>query len=229
MIERGGSACVTPGFHVWKFTFHNHAWPCGTACFQMTSKKKKKKQKGGRPKISFQQQFGATESVSSVFNYILSHLARKQVWVNMKLVTLQLLGPGLLADPVRVSCSKEPSFDLLSGAPTKLRMRGITVVLIHFIFVREPRSTKPDCSAKLIKPSGLYRLFPGKLRFLHLNECMRNCGVAYDRLPDRALICCRRRTLQSLQTGFLSEWLCCCHPLTLYSSKDGRKKRKQCT
>lgn len=49
---------------------------------------KKNESKSGRPKISFQLQFGTTESVSSAFNYILSHLARKEVWVNMKLVTL---------------------------------------------------------------------------------------------------------------------------------------------
>lgn len=61
---------------------------------------KKKKEKKWSPEISFQQHFGATASVSSVFNYILSHLARKEVWVNMKLVTLYLLGAGLLADPV---------------------------------------------------------------------------------------------------------------------------------
>lgn len=48
-------------------------------------------------------------------------------------------------------------------------------------------------------------------------------------LLDRAPIWYCLPTFQSLQTGFVSERLCCYHQLTLYSSKDGRKKRKQCT
>lgn len=39
-----------------------------------------------------------------------------------------------------------------------------------------------SCKTELwivVKPLGLYRLFPGKQQLFHCNECMHNCGVAY--------------------------------------------------
>lgn len=85
--------------------------------------------------------------------------------------------------------------------PPNYRWEGIAADTFHLCSRSGRHKARLSCKTTpwiLDKPSGLYRLFSGTLCLLRPNECRHNCGVAYDRLPDRALIWCRRQTFQSL-------------------------------
>lgn len=54
--------------------------------------------------------------------------------------------------------------------------------LSHAIKKAVAQLARLSCKTELwivVKPLGLYRLFPGKQQIFHCNECMHNCGVAY--------------------------------------------------
>lgn len=85
----------------------------------------------------------------------------------------------------------------------------------------------------VVKPLGLYRLFPGKQQLFHCNECMHNCGVAYHmtvfHIMNTSDANSKRFNLSKRVCAAV--WLALLQPspnlVLLYSSRE--KKGKWCT